>query len=147
MSRRHAMQQYFNLGAADHLNLLHHAHKSNIAIATNIPNFGGWQERTLPHQAGIARAVHLAANSVPNCYVSQNAFQQGKSRSFSSISCFANCFVDLDTYNIAELAGLDPKEILHRIVAQNPGMPRPTMYASSGRGMYCLLYTSPSPRD
>ena len=134
---RAALQLHMNLGAADHLNVLHHAHNSNIAIATN---YGGWHETIYKKSDAIQKAVQLANNNVPDCYTGQNPIRYGQSRAFSGLSCLANCFVDLDTYNVPELAGLTKEEILHRIISENPGLPLATMYADSGRGMY-LVWT------
>lgn len=132
-----ALQIHLNLGAADHLQLLHHAHNSSLAVATN---FGTWQERVYPKREAIQKACQLEAAKVPNVFAGQNPMGFGKSRAVSNISCLANCFVDLDTYNIPELAGLDKPEILQRIIAEYPTMPRPTLFADSGRGMY-LVWT------
>lgn len=134
---RAALQLHIDLGAADHLNVLHHAHNSNIAIATN---YGGWHETVYPKNDAILKAVQLANNNVPDCYTGQNPIRYGQSRGFSGLSCLANCFVDLDTYNVPELSGLTKEEILHKIIIENPGLPLATMYADSGRGMY-LVWT------
>jgi len=134
---RAALQLHIDLGAADHLNLLHHAHNSNIAIATN---YGGWHETVYAKNDAIQKAVQLANNNVPDCYTGQNPIKRGHSRSFSGLSCLANVFVDLDTYNVPELSGLEKQEILHRIISENPGLPMPTLFADSGRGMY-LVWT------
>ncbi len=132
-----ALQYHLNLGAADHLQLLHHAHNSSLFIATN---YGGWHESVYSKRDAILKAEQLAAARVPDCYVAQNPTKRGKSRAVSNLSCLANCFVDLDTYAIPVLAGMDKRELLQRIIAENPTMPRPTMFADSGRGMY-LVWT------
>lgn len=133
-----ALQYHLNLGAADHLQVLHHAHQSNLAIAISSAN--GWHERIYTKRDAIMKAEQLELSRVPNCYTVQNPIKRGKSRAFYNISCLANCFVDLDTYNVPELAGLDKHEILQLIIKAFPDMPRPTMFADSGRGMY-LVWT------
>lgn len=133
-----ALQSYLNLGAVDHLNVLHHAHKSNLVIVINSAN--GWHESTYTKQKAIIHAAQLEAARVSDCYIGQNPIQYGKGRAFSNVSCLANCFVDLDVYNVPELSGMDKHDILQRILSENPNMPRPTMFADSGRGMY-LVWT------
>lgn len=133
-----ALQYHLNLGAADHLQVLHHAHESNLAIAISSAN--GWHERVYTKRDAILKAEQLEAFRVPDCYTVQNPIRRGKSRAWSNLSCLANCFVDLDTYRVPELAGMDKHDILQRIIADHPDMPRPTMFADSGRGMY-LVWT------
>lgn len=135
-----ALQYHLNLGAADHLQVLHHAHESNLAIAISSVA-GGWTERFYTKRDAILKAEQLEASRVPDCYTVQNPIKRGKySRALSNVSCLANCFVDLDTYNVPELDGMDKPAILQRILTEHPDMPRPTMYADSGRGMY-LIWT------
>jgi len=134
---RAARQMYINLGAASHIEVLHQAHDSNIAIATNC---GGWNELVYSKHDAILKARQLESYKVSDCYMGQNPIKRGHSRSFSGLSCLANCFVDLDTYNVPELAELDKHDILQMILRMFPDMPRPTMFADSGRGMY-LIWT------
>lgn len=133
-----ALQYHLNLGAADHLQVLHHAHESNLAIAISSAN--GWHERVYTKRDAILKAEQLEAFRVPDCYTVQNPIRRGKTRAWFNLSCLANCFVDLDTYNVPELAGMDKHDILQRIITDHPDMPRPTMFADSGRGMY-LVWT------
>lgn len=132
-----ALQFQLNLGAADHLNLLHHAHNSCLAVVTN---YAGWNESMYKKRDAVAKAEQLAAAKVSDCYVGQNPFTFGKRRTFSNVSCLANCFVDLDIYGVPELAGVDKRDLLQRILFEHPTMPCPTMFADSGRGMY-LIWT------
>lgn len=137
--KKAALQYHLNLGAADHLQVLHHAHESNLAIAISSAA-GGWTERVYTKRDAILKAEQLEASRVPDCYAVQNPIKRGKTRAWSNLSCLANCFVDLDTYKVPELAGMDKAAILQRILTDHPDMPRPTMYADSGRGMY-LVWT------
>lgn len=141
-----ALQSYINFGAADHVSLLHHAHKSSFAIASIVD--GNWYERTYPKPAGIQKASDFQAFGIADCYVQQNATAYGKKRCTSNISCLANCYVDLDTYNVPELAALDKHAILQKILDTFPDMPRPTMFADSGRGMYLVwTFTTTKPHS
>ena len=133
-----AIQQHLDLGAEDHLSLLHHAHDSNIVIAVNACN--QWTERVLPKPDAIRRAVELERHGIADSYCGQNPIKYGKARAVNTLSCLSSCYVDLDTYNIKAFAGLDKPAILQRILTDNPDMPTPTMYADSGRGMY-LVWT------
>jgi len=136
---RPALQLYFNLGAVDHLNVLHHAHDSSLAIATKVS--GNWHEQFYKKGEAITKAEQLERFNVADSYVTQNAVKFGShSRAFSNISCLANCFVDLDTYKVSTLVGLSKEEILQRIIKTFPDMPRPTLFADSGRGVY-LIWT------
>lgn len=136
---RAALQLHINLGAADHLNVLHHAHNSNLVIATA---FGGeWHERCLKKDDAIDVAKRLEENRVSNSYVTQNAIKFGsKTKALANLSCLANCFIDLDTYNVPALLGMDKADILQLIIQSFPDMPRPTLFADSGRGIY-LIWT------
>ena len=130
-------QALIDFGAADHLSLLHGAHNSMLALVTT--EFE-WREHLLSKQDAIQKAVGLEYAKAANCYISQNPFKPYQRRLISHISCLANAFVDLDTYNVPNLEGLEKEQILDKILSENPDMPCPTMFADSGRGMY-LIWT------
>lgn len=130
-------QQAFNLGAADHVAKISRAHRSNIAIATQL---GEWRESVMSKPEAIAKAAALELAKVQESFVSQNPIGLGKSRSVYNISCLANVYVDLDVYKVPTLAGMEKADILSLILNAFPDMPRPTMFADSGRGMY-LVWT------
>jgi hypothetical protein len=134
---RPAVQMQIDLGAADHVGLLHHAHNSDISIATNS---GKWREKVFTKQAAIDQAVILSNGGAVDCYVSQNPTQDGQRRAVSNLSCLQNLYVDLDTYNVPALAGLDYMRVYDLIRDAHPDLPKPTMVASSGRGLY-LVWT------
>lgn len=130
-------QRALNLGAADQVAKIHRAHKSSVAIVTNI---GAWNERVMSKQEAIAKAAALELAKVQESFASQNGIRYGKTRSFYNISCLANVYVDLDVYKVPELAGLEKTDVLNLILNAFPEMPRPTLFADSGRGMY-LVWT------
>lgn len=134
---RQAVQVQIDLGATDHLTLLHHGHDSSVAIATNSD---AWSEKVYTKAAAIEQAGILSAGGAVDCYVAQNPTQDGKRRAITNLSCLQNLYVDLDTYNVKSLAGLDCMQVYDRIRDALPGLPVPTMVASSGRGMY-LVWT------
>jgi hypothetical protein len=132
---RPALQLHMNLGAEDHLNVLHHAHNSQLAVSCA---YNGWTENVYSKQEAIQRAMSLEAHKVADCYVGQNPIRFGKTRAVYNVSCISSCYVDLDTYNIPKLKELDNEEILDLIRANHPDLPEPTMCADSGRGMYLI---------
>lgn len=135
---RQALQMQINLGAASHVGLLHHSHKSNVYIATITGD--EFRQQVYPHRAAIEQAQVLEIGGAVNCYVAQNPTQYGQSRGNLTVSCLQNCWVDLDTYNVPELAGMDSWQVFDLIRDAHPDLPTPTMIASSGRGMY-LIWT------
>lgn len=130
-------QRSFNLGAADQVAKISRAHRSNIAIATQL---GEWRESVMSKPEAIAKAAALELAKVQESFVSQNPIGFGKTRSVYNISCLANVYVDLDVYKVPTLAGMEKADILSLILNVFPDMPRPTMFADSGRGMY-LIWT------
>lgn len=132
---RQAVQVQIDLGAVDHVTLLHHGHNSSVTIATNS---GKWREKTLPKVAAIEQAGTLSAGGAVDCYVAQNPTQDGKRRAIGNLSCLQNMYVDLDTYKVPSLAGLDHMQVYDRIRDAIIDLPVPTMVASSGRGLYMV---------
>lgn len=130
-------QRALNLGAADQVAKIHGGHESNVAIVTNI---GAWNERVMSKQEAIAKAAALELAKVQESFASQNGIKHGKTRSVYNISCLANVYVDLDVYKIPEFASMDRADVLALIINAFPEMPKPTLFADSGRGMY-LVWT------
>jgi hypothetical protein len=130
MTRR-AVQVQIDLGATDHLTLLHHGHDSSVAIATNSDR---WREKVYSKAAAIEQAGILSAGGAVDCYVAQNPTQEGKRRAITNLSCLQTLYVDLDSYNVPSLAGLDCMQVYDRIRDALPDLPVPTMIASSGKG-------------
>lgn len=136
MTRR-AVQIQIDLGAADHVRQLHHGHNTSVTIATNSDK---WQEKTYPKAEAIEQAGILSACGAVDCYVSQNPMIDGKRRAIANLSCLQSLYVDLDTYNVPSLAGLDYMQVYDLIRDAHPELPSATMVATSGRGMY-LVWT------
>ena len=125
-------QQFLDLGERAHFDLLHGAHRANVAFATGKrPN---WREHGAhPHDEAVALALTMQGWS--DAYLSQNGFD-GKRRDLEQVSALTTCFADLDVYNIAALSGLTVDDLLDRMQAAHPWLPLPTMIVSSGRGFY-----------
>lgn len=143
MSAVRPLQNYLDLGAQDHVTLLHQAHNSNVCLATVSPLWG-WKEWNYPVEQAGAKANALSLLDI-DTYTSQNAFRYGQRRAVSNVSCLASFFVDLDIYN-TEHQGKDWAEIYRAV--ESTGLPPPTLGGSSGRGLQLVwtFKTTKSPK-
>jgi hypothetical protein len=138
MSAQRHYQRALDLGPESQFDIQHGQHDHSVAIATK-PH--GWKTLNIhqlcPHE--IARRMVLElANTDNNVYLSQCGFGTGGRRTVANVTALTSLYVDLDTYNVPELAGMAPEAILGRIEAAHPWLPPPTMLASSGRGAYLV---------
>ena len=129
-----AFQRVLDLGPASHFDVLHGGHRNRVSLVTLEPAMAKpWREKSYSHDTARALVAELADEYL-DLYLSQNSFKAW--RNTRNVAALTSCYVDLDTYNIPALAGLDAEEILSRAMLAFPWMPVPTMLASSGRGVY-----------
>jgi len=130
-----ASQRALDLGPRTHFDLLHGGHRSRVAVATRAGGLReNWQERTYAHDDAAAMVAGLVDDFCADLYLSQAGFSGN--RATRNVAALTSCYVDLDTYNVPELAGLAPEAVLDLAIAAHPWMPPPTLLASSGRGVY-----------
>ena len=125
-------QAAMDLGPRSHFQLLHGQHKHKVALAT-IDGAQHWQEQCYSHQTAEALIFEFAGSG-DDCYLSQNAFRAWRRE--DNVAVLPSCFVDLDTYNKPELAGIDREALVGKVRESHPWLPPPTLAASSGRGHY-----------
>ena len=131
-----AFQRVLDLGPASHFDVLHGGHRNRVSLVTLEPAMAKpWREKSYSHDTARALVAELADEYL-DLYLSQNSFKAW--RNTRNVAALTSCYVDLDTYNIPALAGLDAEEILSRAMLAFPWMPVPTMLASSGRGVYFI---------
>ena len=127
------LQNHLNLGARSHLELLHSAHKSNIAIAVNNDH---WNERCYEKNEALSLVETMPLSGLDS-YVAQQATKRNKRRSVSNVACLSSFYVDLDTYN-TQYNGWEAMDIVNLALNDHPNLPPPTIAGSSGRGCYLV---------
>lgn len=148
VTSRAPRQGWLDLGGpAEHFQLIHGGHSSNVALCTltsrATSSRGDWTERLYSRAEAAAIVPQLAANSDINVYQSQHGFHKNR-RIASNVAALTSSFVDLDHYKIHELVGLDAEALLDRVLSAYPWLPVPTLIFDSGRGAYfSWLYPSP----
>ncbi len=132
-------------GPGQHFDLLHGGHRASVAVCTK--QRGAWRERVYPHDDARAVATNLAAADDLDLYQSQAGFRADR-RIIAHVTAIPECFVDLDYYNVPELANLDAEDVLDRVLDTLRWLPEPTLLFSSGRGAYLSwLFDKPLQAD
>lgn len=138
-------QLSLDIGPSDHFTALHGQHSESVCFATK---GNGWRQETLPHDAAAFRASTILDDGLTpvSTYMSQAGYR-GR-RAVNNVSSLPALYVDLDYYNIPELADLDATELLSVILEKEPWLPVPTLLVDSGRGAYFVwLFDKPLSRD
>lgn len=105
-----------------------------VIVGRRVDWYPGWaQEKYYPWELD-AGVYDLAGQ--PDVYITQNRFS-GSRRLTQDVSALTCLYADLDFYNIPDLAGRPPEEVLEKAMEQ--GLPAPSLAISSGRGL-CLVW-------
>ena len=121
--------------------MLHGGHRDGVAVVIEGDFANG---RVLAHSE--AEFVVSGINLDDDSYISQNAF--GERRRLTDVAALTSLFVDLDTYNVTEFAGLGVQELLTTILDREPWLPGPTFVFDSGRGRYLSwVFKNPLSKD
>jgi hypothetical protein len=140
-----ARQQYLQFGPEHHYELLHGRHNALVSIARRNPLLP-WDEKAVAHDTALLRASAFIQDPEQDVYWSQSGLT-GR-RVTQCVSVIPALWVDLDVYNVPELAQVSRDELLDRIAAAFTWLPTPTMTIASGRGYYLQwCFTEPLSRD
>lgn len=128
-------QQALDFGPADHFACIHDGHPFPVAVATK-DGAAVFTQRLYEHDDARLMLVNLVADGL-NTYMSSNGFAlvDGR-RTIGQVRALTSLWVDLDHYNILELAGLTAEQLLDRAMGLAPWLPLPTLLVDSGRGAY-----------
>jgi len=129
------LQRYLDLGARQHVELLHAQNQTGVALASVLS--GTWQEYTLPKAEALDYAATLPLAEIDS-YVGQNGFRPHVTRAVSNLTRIIACYVDLDTYNTSEYADATTEEIILEVCGNYQFLPLPTIAGSSGRGVQLI---------
>jgi len=129
------LQRYLDLGARQHVELLHAQNQTGVALASVLS--GDWQEYTLPKAEALDYAATLPLAEIDS-YVGQNGFRPYVMRAVSNLTRIIACYVDLDTYNISEHTDATAEEIILEVCGNYQFLPLPTIAGSSGRGVQLI---------
>jgi len=130
------MRQLF-LQLEEHFNSIHGKHNEDVAVCALENN--KWEQKIYPHDSALFAEMSLAVNSDIDVYQSQNGFDKDatyKRRTIQNVTAFTSFFVDLDVYNIPELANISFEDLLDKVIEKFPWLPVPTLIFSSGQGYY-----------
>lgn len=128
-------QQALDFGAATDFQQVHGLHAGYVAIGQKHPAAAKpWTQRMVTHD-DAAFAVDTLAG-LPDCYISQNGYRSPRGRTVSNVSRITSAWIDFDYYNIPQLDGITPDELLRGVMVALPWMPMPTILQDSGRGAY-----------
>lgn len=151
MSARRHRQLFLPFGAEQHFELVHGRHRDAVAVCTKTG--ARFEQGVYEHDHAGELLLRYAANGGTNIFQSQNGFllpvtpTAKGARTFERVSSLAQCFVDLDVYNVG-LEGIDAHELLDKACDLVPWMPLPTAVISSGRGYYFQwAFTKPLSRE
>ena len=126
------------LNSESHFELLHGGHKAMIGLSTKKKTKRSWKDRVYHHDDALENVRSLVPDADRNIYISQSGFNRKEGRSVQNVAVLPVIFVDIDNYKVPELADKTPEEVLEIILEDSPWMPRPTLLASSGRGVYLI---------
>lgn len=129
-------QLRLDLGAAAHIDLLHHQNNFGVNLV-EIDSFSGWRPiGTMPKNQAISISLSYEDSDVP-LFVSQQPIRPNQRRCVDNVVFYSSFYVDLDIYN-TEYADTPFNELLGLIMSSVGGLPIPTIAGSSGRGVYLV---------
>jgi Homeodomain-like domain-containing protein len=114
-----------------------------VAIAQKIPS-GSWRERSHPVEVAVELLRHYVGQE--DVYISTQRFR-GRRR-IAHLLSLGSLHMDLDFYQIPDLAGVHPIGVLEvaLLALEKAAMPEPTLAIASGKGLYLLWLHGPIPR-
>jgi len=130
------MRQLF-LQLEEHFNSIHGKHKEDVAVCSREND--KWEQKIYAHDSALFVEMSLVGNSDIDVYQSQNGFDKDatyKRRTIQNVTALNSFFVDLDVYNIPELANISLDDLLDKVMAEFPWLDVPTLIFSSGQGYY-----------
>jgi DNA-binding NarL/FixJ family response regulator len=131
-----ARQRVLDFGPQQHFEALHGRHAAAVALATK-DGQGHFEQRLYAHDVAGAVLPELARSDSWQTYLSQSGFREPDGRrTVRAVSALTSVFVDLDSYKVPALDGLDPDAVLDHVLQVVPWLPMPTLLQSSGRGCY-----------
>ena len=132
------LQQQLPLSQTDTLDVIHGVHDSGFVLARKSAD--GWSESlSLLSAEGINEALLYRLNDAYFSVSGVKPFKRRRAENISELTCH---YLDIDSYKL----GIDPDSAITQTMMRcdELGIPVPTWFASSGRGVYAFwLFSKP----
>lgn len=138
--------QVFPHTPAQHAEVLHPLKaKGQVFIGRKLSPNGRWTQGKSPYHPWELDAVLYDIAGAPDIYLSQNRFEGARQVLQQHVRELAALYVDIDYYDLPELAGHAPEAVLELALdrLRSAGMLEPSLALCLGRGLYLIWLHSP----